>query len=352
MSTNAAAKSQLPERIESEQQLDDLLTTPTLGLLKTVTGLKGDLVVLGVGGKMGPTLARLARRALDEAGSSRKVIGVDRFPEPEARDKLEANGVKTITADLLDRKALSALPDAQDVIFMAGRKFGSTGQEELTWAMNVYLPALVAERYRDARIVAISTGNVYPFMPAAGPGPTEDHPTGPVGEYAQTCLGRERMFQYGSSRNGTQVTLIRLNYAIDLRYGVLVDVASKVLQGEPIDLAMGYANVIWQGDANSGILRALDHAASPPFILNLAGPEIVSIRKAAEEFGKLFGKQPVFTGREAENALLNNPSRYVQSMGGPTVPVAQLIRWVAHWLMTGGRLLGKPTHYEARDGKF
>jgi nucleoside-diphosphate-sugar epimerase len=301
---------------------------------------------------MGPTLAGLARRALDQAGSARQVIGVDRFPEPAARDKLEANGVRTITADLLDRKALEALPDAQDVIFMAGRKFGSTGQEELTWAMNVYLPGLVAERYRDARIVAMSTGNVYPFVPAAGPGPTEDHATGPVGEYAQSCLGRERMFQYASSVSGTRVALVRLNYAIDLRYGVLVDVASKVLHGEPIDLAMGYANVIWQGDANVAILRALDHAASPPFILNVTGPEIVSIRKAADQFGKLFGKQPVFTGREAENALLNNPSRYVQTMGGPTVPVAQLIRWVAHWLTTGGRLLGKPTHYEARDGKF
>ncbi|HSW46959.1 MAG TPA: NAD(P)-dependent oxidoreductase [Phycisphaerae bacterium] len=347
-----AFANQLPDRIESEEQLDDLLTTPTPALLKTIAGLRGDLVVLGVGGKMGPTLARLARRALDQAGLRFQVIGVDRFPEPEARERLEANGVKTVTADLLDREALDALPDAQDVIYMAGRKFGSTGQEELTWAMNVYLPAVVSERYRDARIAALSTGNVYPFMPATGPGPTEEHSVSPIGEYAQSCLGRERMLQYTSSRYGTKVTIIRLNYAIDLRYGVLVDVATKVLQGEPIDLAMGYANVIWQGDANVAILRALDHAAAPPFILNLTGAEIVSIRKAAEEFGRLFGKQPLLQGREAENALLNNPARYVQLMGGPTVPVERLIRWVAHWLTAGGRLLGKPTHYEARDGKF
>jgi len=348
----SAATPKLPERIESEEQLDDLLTIPSSALLETLAGLDGDLVILGVGGKIGPTLARTARRALDQVSSPYQVIGVDRFPEPEARQRLEDWGIKTITADLLDRKALADLPDAKDVIYLPGRKFGSTGQEELTWAMNVYLPALVGERYRDARIVALSTGNVYPFTPAAGPGPTEDHPVGPVGEYAQSCLGRERMLQFASARFGTKVAIIRLNYSVDLRYGVVVDVATKVLTGEPIDLAMGYANVIWQGDVNNAVLRALDHAAAPPFILNLTGPEIVSIRKIAEEYGRLFGKKPILQGSEAENALLNNASQYVKLMGGPTVPVDRLIALAGDWVKRGQRLLGKPTHYEARDGKF
>jgi len=342
----------LPEVIESEAQLDDVLALPTPALVQTMAGLKGDLVILGVAGKMGPTLARLARRALDEAGSRRQVIGVARFSEPGVRERLEEWGVRTLTADLLDRKALAALPDAKDVVFMAGRKFGSSGQEELTWAMNTYLPAMVAERYRDARIVALSTGNVYPFTTVESGGPTEDSPVGPVGEYAQSCLGRERMFQYAGVRYGTPAALIRLNYAIDLRYGVLVDVARKVFDGEPVDLTMGYANVIWQGDANAAILRALDHAASPAFVLNLTGPDIVSIRKAAMEFGEVFGKEPILRGAEAETALLSNASRYVRLMGGPTVTTERLKRWSAQWVRGGGRLLNKPTHYEARDGQF
>ena len=348
----SAVTVKLPERIESEEQLDDLLTTPTSELLETLAALRGNLVILGVGGKIGPGLARMARRGLDQISSPYEVIGVARFTEPKVRDQLEEWGVRTITADLLDRDALARLPDAQDVIFLAGRKFGSTGQEELTWAMNVYLPALVTERYRNARIVALSTGNVYPFTPAAGPGPTEDHPVGPIGEYAQSCLGRERMFQYAASCFGTKAAIIRLNYSVDLRYGVVVDVATKVLAGEPIDLAMGFANVIWQGDVNNAILRALDLAAAPPFILNLTGPEIVSIRKVAEEYGRLFGKKPVLQGQEADTALLSNPALYVQLMGGPTVPVERLTAWAADWVKRGGRLLGKPTHYEARDGKF
>jgi nucleoside-diphosphate-sugar epimerase len=352
MTANTHGTNHLPEQIESEQQLDDLMTTPSLGAITTLKGLKGDLVILGVAGKMGPTLARLARRGLDVAGSKRQVIGVARFSDPAVRHQLENWGVRTITADLLDRHALKALPDAEEVIFMAGRKFGSTGNEELTWAMNVHLPALVAERYRNARIVALSTGNVYPFTPIASGGPREDVPVAPVGEYAQSCLGRERMFQYGSSQFGTPVAIIRLNYAVDLRYGVLVDVARKVHDGEPIDLAMGYANVIWQGDANNAILRALDHTLSPPFILNLTGVDVVSIREAAEQFGRMFGKSPVLRGQEAPNALLSNATRYAQLMGGPTVTTERLMQWVAHWVRIGGRLLNKPTHYEARDGKF
>jgi len=343
---------ELPSQIESESQLDDVLTTPTPALVEALASLEGDLLILGVAGKMGPSLARLARRALDQAGRKTRVIGVDVLIRPELRDRMEADGIELIKADLLEPDALARLPDARNVIYMAGRKFGSTGQEELTWAMNVYLPALVADRYRDARIVAFSTGNVYPFMPVDGPGPTEDQPPGPVGEYAQSCLGRERMFQYFSVKHGTAVTIVRLNYSVDLRYGVLMDVARKVYTGKPINLAMGYANVIWQGDANAGILRCLGHCASPPFVLNLTGPEKVSIRKVAEEFGRLFGKQPVLEGAEAPTSLLNNAGRSLKLMGPPRVSLDQMIRWAVHWIRIDGPSLDKPTHYEARDGKF
>jgi len=342
----------LPAGIESETQLDDLLTTPSPALIETMGKLDSDLIILGVAGKMGPTLARLARRALDEAGSKHNVIGVARFSQAELADQLQNVGVQTIKADLLDTDALNALPNAKNIIFMAGRKFGSTGQEELTWAMNTYLPALVAQRYRDARIVAISTGNVYPFMTPESGGPTEDQPTDPVGEYAQSCLGRERMFQYFSVTNKTPTAIIRLNYAVDLRYGVIMDVGRKVFDEQPIDLAMGYANVIWQGDANTAILQALDFCASPPFILNLTGPEIVSIRKTAEQFGEIFGKKPIFEGTENQTALLNNASRYFELMGKPTVSLQQLTQWAAQWVQAGGASIGKPTHYEARNGKF
>ncbi len=348
----ADASAGLPERIDSEEQLDDVLTTPTPDLVAAMARLSGDVLILGVAGKMGPTLARLARRALDQAGAKARVIGVARFSQPDLRQQLEDAGVETLTADLLEPGALARLPDAPNVIYLAGRKFGSTGQEELTWAMNTYLPALVADRYRQSRIVALSTGNVYPLTPADGRGPTEEQAPDPIGEYAQSCLGRERMFQYFSSRWQTPVSIIRLNYAIDLRYGVLIDVGRKVYHGEPIDLAMGHVNVIWQGDANAAVLRSLEHCAAPPFILNLTGPEVLPIREAAAAFGRLFGKEPAFRGREAPTALLSNAARYVQLMGPPRVSPQCLITWAAHWIRAGGRSLGKPTHYEARDGKF
>jgi len=352
MASTSPPTSELPTQIDTVSQLEDILATPTPALVESLGSLDGDLLVLGVGGKMGPTLARLARRSLDQAGSKAGVIGVDLMIQPDLQDRLEGEGINLIKADLLEPGALAGLPDAKNVIYMAGRKFGSTGSEELTWAMNGYLPALVADRYRDARIVAFSTGNVYPFTPIEGPGPTEDDPTGPVGEYAQSCLARERMFQFISKKFGTPVTIVRLNYAIDLRYGVLIDVARKVYEGTPINVAMGHANVIWQGDANTAVLRCLEHCASPPFILNLTGPETISIRKVAEEYGRLFGKQPVLEGTEAPTALLSNAGQYIKLMGPPRVSVDQMIQWAAHWIRIGGESLDKPTHYEARDGKF
>ncbi len=341
-----------PDIIESEEQLEDALTIPGPELVASMARLEGDILILGVAGKMGPTLARLARRAIDAADTKAKVIGVARFSQAEVRDQLEAVGVQTVPADLLDEDALTALPDAPNVIYMAGRKFGSTGREDLTWAMNTYLPGRVAARYRTSRIVALSTGNVYPFSPVDSGGPTEEHPTEPVGEYAQSCLGRERMFQYFSTTFGTPVAIVRLNYAVDLRYGVLMDIGWKVRQGQPIPLAMGYANVIWQGDANAAILRCLEHCASPPFVLNLTGPETFSIRRTAEAFGQRFGKKPIFEGTETDTALLSNVGRYVELMGGPHVDLARLIEWAAYWIEHDGATLNKPTHYETRDGKF
>jgi len=338
--------------IENEEQLEEALSRPTPADVAAMRVLDGDLMLLGVGGKMGPSLARLARRACDEAGVSRRILGVSRFSESGLAESLQAAGLETISCDLLDRPALEALPEVPNIIFMTGRKFGSTGQEWLTWAMNVLVPALVAERFHRSRIVAFSTGNVYPLTPVSSGGPTEDHPTEPVGEYAQTALGRERMFQYGSEKYGTPVVLLRLNYAIDLRYGVLRDVAEKVRHGVPIDLSTGMANVIWQRDANSVALRSLAHCQSPPLIVNLTGPEMVSIRRVAERCGQIFGVAPQFSGSEAPTALLSNAARCHALFGYPSVTLDQMIQWVAHWVTIGGRNLGKPTHYEQRDGRF
>ena len=342
----------LPELIANEEELDDLLTEPTDDLVQTLGEIGGGVIVLGVGGKMGPTLARQARRALDRGGSNAPVIGVSRFTDTAAERQLRAAGVETISGDLLEDSVLDRLPDVPNVIFMAGRKFGSTGAEHLTWAMNTYLPAQVAQRYRHARIVVFSTGNVYPLVPVTSGGATEATPVGPIGEYAQSCLGRERLFEYFSDRYGTKVSIIRLNYAIDLRYGILLDVASRVWSGEPIDLTMGNVNVIWQGDANRAILHALSVATSPPVVLNLTGPETVSIRYLATRFGQLLERTPAFVGEEAPTALLSNASRAHGLFGYPRVPLESMLRWVANWLMDGGRALGKPTHFETRDGKF
>jgi nucleoside-diphosphate-sugar epimerase len=338
--------------IHSEQELEAVLARPSARDVAAFKELAGDIVILGVAGKMGPSLARRARRASDEAGASRRIIGVARFSEAGVREQLERDGIETIAADLLDGESLSKLPDAPHVVFMAGRKFGSTGSEELTWAMNTYLPALVAERYRDAKIVAFSSGNVYPFTPIATGGPTETHPPAPVGEYAQSVLGRERMFQYCSKRFGTKCALLRLNYAIDLRYGVLLDIGRKVYERRAVDVAMGAVNVIWQGDANSVTLRSFAICSSPPAILNLTGPETLSVRWIAHQFGQRFGVEPVIEGNEAPTALLNNASHCQAVFGYPEVSVEQMIDWLAEWIRQGGSSWAKPTHFETRDGKF
>ena len=338
--------------IETEEDLEEALSRPYPADVDAMRELRGDLMLLGAGGKMGPSLARLARRASKQAGVSRRIIGVSRFSTPGLVQQLEEGGVETISCDLLDGDALRALPEAPNILFMTGRKFGSTDQEWLTWAMNALVPALVAERFRRSRIVAFSTGNVYPLTPVSSGGPTESDPVSPIGEYAQSCLGRERMFQYFSERYGTAAALLRLNYAIDLRYGVLHDVAQKVCNREPIDLSMGHVNVIWQRDANSVALRAFAHCCSPPFILNVTGSEIVSVRWLAQQFGAIFGVEPVFAGAAADTALLSNASRCHSLFGPPQASLEQMIRWIARWVELGGRSLGKPTHFEERDGKF
>lgn len=338
--------------IASEQELEELLSRPGAADIEFMARLDGPLVILGAGGKMGPTLARRAVRAAAEAGVSRRVIAVSRYSIAGAREKLEQWGVETIEADLLDREQLAVLPDAGNVIYLAARKFGSTGSEYLTWALNAWLPGLVAERYRSARIVALSSGNIYPLVPASGGGATETTPAEPVGEYGQSVLARERIFEFFSIRHQTPVALLRLNYAVELRYGVLADIGLAVFERKPIPLAMGLVNVIWQGDANSIVLRALDHAGVPPTVLNVTGPETLSVRWIAERFGRLFGVDPIFEGAEAPTALLNNASRCHRLFGYPSVTPEEMIEWIAQWIGMGGAMLGKPTKFTVRDGKF
>jgi nucleoside-diphosphate-sugar epimerase len=338
--------------ISNEQELEELLSRPTEADVNAMRDLGGDLLILGVAGKMGPSLAMRARRAANAAKVDLRVIGVSRFSSEHNRKLLEEQGIETISADLLDDAQLAALPDCPNVIYLATRKFGSTGDEPLTWAMNVYLPGRVAERFRNSRIALFSSGNVYPLVPVASGGATEDTPLDPVGEYAMSAVGRERMFSHFSKRYGTPVSILRLNYSVELRYGVLYDIGMKVFERRPVDLAMGNANVIWQGDANSICLRSFAHAQSPPFVVNLTGPETLSVRWVAERFGQKFGVTPQFSGEERPSALLNNASRCFQLFGYPTYGPEQLIEWIAQWIGAGGRSLGKPTHFEARDGKF
>ena len=338
--------------IATEQQLEDLLSEPNEADARAMAALEGDLLILGVAGKMGPSLARRARRACDLAGVKKRIIGVARFSTAGTREFLDRNGIETIAADLLDPDALAALPDVDNAIFMTGRKFGSTGSEHLTWAMNVFQPGTAAERFRRSRIVAFSSGNVYPMTPVLQGGSTESTPPGPVGEYAQSALGRERILEYFSARHGTPMTILRLNYAIDLRYGVLLDVGLKVFERRAVDLTMGHANVIWQGDANSVCLRSFALCQSPPTILNLTGPQTISVRWLARRFGDRFGIEPVFEGSESETALLNNAAHCHRLFGYPAVTLEQMIEWVADWIGLGGATLNKPTHFEARDGRF
>ena len=341
------------DSVKDVADLEERLSEPTPGVIETFKRLKGDVIVLGVGGKMGPTLARMATRASQQAGGSRKIIGVSRFGSSGGlKDRLESWGVQTISADILDRKALDKLPDAPNVVYMAGMKFGSTGAEALTWAMNSYLPGLVCERYRASKIVAFSTGNVYPLSPVTGGGSTESDPTGPVGEYAMSCLGRERIFEHFSRTLNIPLVLLRLNYATEMRYGVLFDVATKVWNNEPVDITMGNFNAIWQGDANAMSLQCFDHVSSPPFVINIAGPELLSIRRLAEGFGALMKKPVKIEGAEAGDALTSNGQLCHKLFGYPRVSIQHVLKWTADWVMRGGESLGKPTHFEARDGKF
>ncbi|MBM3784821.1 MAG: NAD(P)-dependent oxidoreductase [Acidobacteria bacterium] len=335
--------------MRSIAELEELLSRPSDADRAAMAALQGDLLILGVGGKMGPTLALRAKRA---AAPGQRVLAAARFSEAGLRERLTGAGIECLQADLLDTAQLAALPECSNVLCMFGRKFGSSGDPALTWAMNVYAPGLVSERYKSSRIVAFSSGNVYPFSPAARGGSSEEDPLLPVGEYAWTGLGRERIYDYHSRRFGTPVALLRLNYAIDLRYGVLLDIGMKVFERKPVDLTMGAANVIWQGDANSAALRSFAHAASPAFVLNLTGPETLSVRRVAETFGRHFGVKPEFTGAESPDALLNNAQRCHRLFGYPSVTPDQMIEWTALWIGMGGETLNKPTHFETRDGKF
>jgi nucleoside-diphosphate-sugar epimerase len=340
--------SALPDRFASADALDDFLTRPSRALVDDLARVDGDLLVLGVAGKMGPTLARLAKRATP----SRRVVGIARFSDRAVRDQLAAHGIETIACDLLDRAAIAALPDAPNVIFAAGHKFGASGAPALTWAMNAHVPALVAERYAGARIVAFSTGNVYGLVPVGAAGASETTAPAPVGEYAQSCLGRERMFEFFSMKHGTPGRIVRLNYAIDMRYGVVFDIASKVQRGEPIDVTMGHVNVIWQGDANAQVLRCLAHCTTPTTPINVTGPETVSIRWLAHQLAARMDTAATLVGQEAATALLSDTSAAAALFGYPQVPLGRMLDWVADWVKAGGASFGKPTKFEVRDGEF
>jgi nucleoside-diphosphate-sugar epimerase len=333
----------------TEQELDDLLSAPRADTAAALKECPGDIIILGAGGKMGPTLARMAARARTD---SRRVIAVSRWSSTAAERGLNDAGVETLRCDLLDPDAVARLPDSANVIFMAGQKFGTAEAPAMTWAINTIVPAHCAHRYRDSRIVAFSTGNVYPLTPVERGGSREDDTPGPVGEYAASCLGRERVFEFYAECHRTRVAICRLNYAIDLRYGVLVDLALKVYRGEPVPVEMGYVNVIWQGDANRITLECLRLASSPPFVVNVTGADILSVRELAEWFAERFGKRARLMGTERADALLSNTSRMRETFAAPEVSLDQMREWVAQWMEEGGPLLGKATRFEARDGRF
>ncbi|MET4206293.1 NAD(P)-dependent oxidoreductase [Bradyrhizobium sp. LA2.1] len=338
----------LPKTIPDIAALDDLLCRPTQALIDDLKKVEGDIMILGVAGKMGPTLAGLAKAAAPD----RRVIGVARFSDASVKDWLHARGVETINCDLMDETAIQALPKAPNIVFMAGRKFGAEGDLSLTWAMNAHVPALVAQAFPTSRIVAFSTGCIYPFVPVDGKGATEDMAPNPPGEYAQSCVGRERMFEYFSRKFETPGRLFRLNYAIDMRYGVLHDIATKVLTGTPIDVSLGHVNFIWQGDASAQALRCLSHCTAPTSPINVSGHEILAVRDLAAKFGARFGRAPMLTGKEEPTAWLTDTSRAVELFGLPVVDTEQLIAWTADWVSRSMPSLGKPTKYEVRDGRY
>ncbi len=335
-----------------EAVLEELLSRPTPAVVDAVRALDGDLMLLGAGGKMGPSLARLARRASEEAGVGRRVIAVARFSDARLRSLLEAEGIETLACDLLDREQVARLPDLPNLIYLVGQKFGTTGDEARTWAVNAYLPGVIAERFPRAKIVAFSTGNVYPFAAAESAGPGETDPTGPVGEYAQSALARERILEFFSARNATPMAILRLNYAVEPRYGVLRDIADRVFGRRAVNVTMGRVNLIWQRDANAIALRALAHCAVPPLVLNVTGKPAHAVRWLAEQFGRRWGIEPKFEGLEAATALLSNASRMETLFGPPEVGIEEMIERVAAWVEAGGRSRNKPTQFEARDGRF
>lgn len=346
---SSKAEEMLPEIFADVEALEDFMTRPTDALVADLMRLPGDIIVLGVGGKMGPTLARLAKRA----APSKRVVGVARFSDRNLVEKLEGWDVETIQCDLLDRAAVARLPAIENVVFMAGRKFGTSGAEHLTWAMNAMVPAIVAEHFKKSRIVSLSTACVYPYVDVLSQGATEETPAlPPPGEYAYSCLARERMFEYFSHQYGTPGRAIRLSYAIDMRYGVLHDVARKVFDEDTIDISMGHANVIWQGDANTQILRALCHVTAPSTPLNVSGPETTSIRTAAEAFGRLFGKVPTFSNSESDKTWLIDTGQAQRLFGEPAVSLSRMIEWTADWLERGQPEMDHHTHYDVRDGNY
>ncbi|NLR57388.1 NAD(P)-dependent oxidoreductase [Chitinophaga polysaccharea] len=334
------------------ETLVDSLLQPSAALVADMAALEGDILILGVGGKIGPSLAKLARQAIDRAGVKKRVIGVSRLTEPGLKEQLEQDGIEAIAADLMNDADLQALPDVENVLYLAGTKFGTTGKEAFTWAMNTYLPGRVAEKYRHSRIVVYSTGNVYPFTPVAGGGADESTAASPLGEYGQSCLGRERIFQHFSGKYQTPLLVYRLNYANDLHYGVLLEIAKAVREERPIDIRMGHVNVIWQGDANEMALRGLLHCAAPAKLLNITGPETAPVKWIAREFGKLFGKTPQFTGEEQPTALLSNAAESFRLFGYPKVSLKQMIGLTAAWLEQGGRTIQKETHFQEREGQY
>ncbi len=328
------------------------LLQPSSSLVSDMAKLDGDILILGVGGKMGPAIAKLAKEAVDLAAVSKKIIGVSRFSETGLQDELEQAGIETYPADLLNEDQLQSLPAAKNVLYLAGTKFGTTGRESFTWAMNAYLPGRVAEKYRNSRIVVFSTGNVYPLTPVFSGGAIEQQPADPLGEYAQSCLGRERVFQYFSEKNNTPLFIYRLNYANDPGYGLLLEILMAVKEQKPIDIRMGHVNVIWQGDANEMALRALHHCSVPAKIVNITGPETVSVRWMAEEFGRMLGKQPLFIHEEQNTALLSNAAEAYRLFGYPRVPLKQMMALLVEWITHGGKILNKPTHFQERQGQF
>ncbi|QDT34151.1 NAD-dependent epimerase/dehydratase family protein [Thalassoglobus polymorphus] len=342
----------LPESIRDEAHLEELLSEPTEGAIDALRKVPGDIILLGAGGKMGPSLARMVKRAADAADTPRRVIAVSRFSDASLPKQLNEFGIETISGDLLDEEFIASLPDVPNVIFMTGAKFGTSGDESLTWAMNVWLPSVVCRKYRNSRITAFSTGNVYPLVPIESGGSVESDPLQPIGEYANTAVGRERMFSYFCNREGNPTSLVRLNYSVEMRYGVLVDLAKQVMAGGPIDVSMGYANVIWQADANAMTIQSMADASSPAFVVNVSGPEIFSTKEICERYADLFGTSVDFTGEPAPTALLNNGSFGHQRYGAPRVSLEQLQTWIADWLKRDQVTWGKPTHFEVRDGKF